>query len=91
MPLVPLVQQAFRDEQPGEALRLLVRDLHTQGWSKAQLYRAFLALFEETQAWTPSGDEREVLETCVLDALVGWCAPAWRLLPEEPDVREHTL
>ncbi|MDP9766516.1 MULTISPECIES: hypothetical protein [Deinococcus] len=90
MQLTVRVQQSLRKENPGEALRSLVGELHTEGWTKQQLYREFNALLEGKVRKLPES-EQDLLRDNVLDALVGWCAPARRLLPEEPDVREHTL
>jgi len=89
MQLTVRVQRSLGGEKPGEALRCLVGELHREGWTKQQLYQEFNALVEGKE-WKLPESEQELLRDCILDALVGWCAPDWRLLPEEPDVREHT-
>ncbi|MFC4637714.1 hypothetical protein [Deinococcus hohokamensis] len=90
MQLTVRVQQSLRREKLGEALRSLVGELHTKGWTKQQLYREINTLLEGKEEWKLPETEQDLLRDYVLDALVGWCAPEWRLLPEEADAREHT-
>ncbi|SMB81261.1 hypothetical protein [Deinococcus hopiensis] len=86
MQLRAVVEHALGDEQPGQALRRLVRELHTAGWPKPELYRAFHDLLKPQQGWELTGAQEDLLRDEILDALTGWCLPERRLLPEEQDV-----
>jgi hypothetical protein len=80
MTLDSSIDQALRSPEPAHNLRLLVKELFSQGKPSAEV----LALFEEArQALQEAGrqsDEEGVMD--VMDCLVGWCSPHMKLEPE---------
>jgi hypothetical protein len=69
--------------EPGRALRALVLELSTEGYTKAKIYEFLEQLLLElrTRADHRETDEDAVLDT--LDALTGCCHPDARLLPDQ--------
>ncbi len=82
------VEKALRGSDPQEALSRLVETLHQELHSKQAIGDA---MFAEHRRFRESGrdDDAESIAE-ILDCLTGFCGPASRLIPDEPDIKLET-
>jgi hypothetical protein len=69
----------------GTLLTALVYSLRAEGLSKQAIGVAYYEAFKRLQGAGRQADADAIGD--VLDVLTGWCSPAARLLPDEPDVQ----
>lgn len=77
------IEQAWRSDDPGRALSDLVRQLAAEGHAKKEIlseFERFVLAIRERPDFIDS--EQDILLD-VMDALVGWCHPAYWLLPDQ--------
>jgi len=82
-------EHALADSDPVEALRSLVLELSTEGFTKA----AILEIFEQQRQRLRTAN-RESAEDAVMDVmdfLVGWCSPHMKLLSDEPESSNQAI
>jgi len=73
---------ALRSSEPAQALRALVHELTTEGWSREKIYSTFEEfLLQLRQSSNYRVSDEDVL-TDVMDALAGWCHSSSQFFPE---------
>ena len=81
-----LVNQTLVSDRWEHALLSLVHTLSLQGYTKQQLYDAFLNEHLRLRMEMREVEE-DLIADVVLDGLSGWCSVSNRLLPDEPDAK----
>src|SRR5438128_1908984 len=74
-------ERALRSSNPQAALDSLVLELSAEGYKKAEIYNFF------NEFWASVQDQNRACDATMLentmDALTGYCAPEFHLLPNE--------
>ena len=74
-------ENALRSNEPLKCLNTFVFELSAEGRKKAEILKIFENFALCLRRKNREADEELLLE--VMDALVGWCHPGARLLPDE--------
>ncbi|MCI0691504.1 hypothetical protein L0337_05785 [candidate division KSB1 bacterium] len=74
-------ETALRSNAPFAALNSLILELSAEGHKKAEILKIFENYALYLRKSNRESDEDLLME--VMDALVGWCHPSARLLPDE--------
>lgn len=82
---MPCIEKMFHLEDPCTSLRAFVIQMYKEGYTKQALYNLFYDVFLELRKEGREAEEDLILD-CILDALCGWCASHYRLIPDEPDI-----
>ena len=75
------IRRALLAEDGRNALRDLAVAFSADGCGRDEIYHLFLGVYEEAQS--AGRENHEDVLGDVMDMIVGWCGPAWRLdLPD---------
>ncbi|MBC7869761.1 MAG: hypothetical protein H7Y09_02890 [Chitinophagaceae bacterium] len=88
--VIMLIQErvdiALNNENACLELGELVNTLSCEGYSKIEIHRFFLN-FHLFLRENNREQHEDLVAECVLDRLVGFCSPHYRLLPQQPDMK----
>jgi hypothetical protein len=73
---------ALRSSEPAQALRALVQELTSEGWSRDEIYNSLEECLLQLRQSSNYRDSDENVLTDVMDALTGWCHSNAQLFPD---------